>query len=89
MVLELAVKAFATKRITRLVVDDHIFDDLRERWFEKHPPDTDNLGYIITCPACTSVWAGALVASGLLPRFLWYTLALSEVSILLSRLDTD
>lgn len=87
--LDLGVKAFATKRFTRLIVEDHIFDSLRERWFNRYPPESTYLGYIVTCQNCTSVWIAVFVGAGLFPRRLCCMMALSEVTILLARLDFD
>lgn len=84
--VDLAADVLATSRVTRLVVDDAILDDFRNWVYERFPPDENKLGYLFTCKACASVWAGGLVASGLLPRKIRYTLALSELAILAHRL---
>lgn len=57
-----ATATLATKRITRLVVDDVILNDVRDLWFKKFPPETTKLGYLVSCPKCVSVWAGFTVA---------------------------
>jgi hypothetical protein len=53
----LAVGAFAVHRLTRLVVGDEITAPLRERISNAAPEG--RLAYLLTCPWCVSVWAGA------------------------------
>lgn len=79
----------AAKRITRLVVEDKITEDLREAWFEKFPPETTKLGYLVSCKKCTSFWAAAVsVAVASTPlRPLLTALALSEIVILADRAE--
>lgn len=77
--LKLGLEALATSRITRLVVDDHITQPLREKLWEIDPPENMRAGFVATCHACTSVWAAGLVRSGILPPVLRDTLALSEL----------
>ena len=80
--LDLAVDALATSRITRLVVEDAVLDDVRDRIWKIFPVDSTKVGYLVSCRACTSVWVAGLVASGLLPRRIRYIVALSELTIL-------
>jgi hypothetical protein len=59
------IYALATYRLTRLVVVDSITGPLRERVWRTRPPHESRLGYLLTCPWCTSVWAAsALVLFG-------------------------
>lgn len=51
----------AVYRLTKLVIDDEIAADLREKLWEHFPPETTKLGYLITCPWCTSIWMGAAI----------------------------
>lgn len=63
-ILRLLVTILAARRLTYLVTDDKITEDLRT-WVEgRFPPETHKLGYLVTCRKCTSVWVG--VALGLL-----------------------
>lgn len=50
----------ATYRLTKLIMDDKITEDFRNFIFEKFPRDS-KLSYLITCPWCVSVWAGATI----------------------------
>lgn len=50
----------AVFRLTRLVVDDHITEGVRQRIWAKHPID-HGLGFAISCVYCSSIWASALV----------------------------
>lgn len=56
---DLIVDTLATHRITRLVIDDKITEDFREKVFEKTPPSENKFAYFLTCPHCVSVWAAA------------------------------
>jgi hypothetical protein len=78
-VLKLGLEVLATSRITRLVVDDHITGPVREKIWQADPPENMRVGFMVTCHSCTSVWAAALVRSGILPPVLRDTLALSEL----------
>lgn len=88
-VLSLALDVMAAKRLTRLAVDDAIVNGLREKVWDRFPSEKSKLGYLISCHACTSVWAGALVRSGALPRFARDTLALSELVLVAQRFIDD
>lgn len=68
---DLVTDTLATVRLTRLVLDDEITEPLRTRALdalihtgETRPelkPFTDKIEYLLSCPWCTSVWAGAAV----------------------------
>jgi hypothetical protein len=60
--LEFVVLALACYRLTRLVLEDEIVAPLRERiWRRYSPTSGNNIGYLITCPWCTSIWVGSLL----------------------------
>jgi hypothetical protein len=48
----------AAYRLTRLITTDTLLERLRECWWRRFPPSTQ-LGYLITCDWCTSVWISA------------------------------
>lgn len=77
------VAALATRRLTSLMVDDEITNNLREKMYSY---DNYYLSYLFTCRKCSSVWAGfavlLLLRSRLPGRMIADTLALSELSIL-------
>jgi hypothetical protein len=80
----LVIDALATYRLTRLVVEDEITADLRDLVWNKYPPEKTKVGYAITCPHCTSMYAALLVAAA--PRRarpLVYALALAAITSLL------
>jgi len=60
----LAVLSTATYRFSKLVIEDIIFDKIREKIFTKFPPESTKIGYFFTCYWCTSVWIGTLVTLG-------------------------
>lgn len=74
--LDLAILTLAAYRITRMVTTDHIFQPIRERIWNRYDPSAGrpNLGYLITCEWCMSIW----IASSLL---FVYTIA-SETTII-------
>jgi hypothetical protein len=55
------ILALAAFRITRLITTDTIFDPLREKIWNKFPPNRINIGYLITCDWCTSIWVAPIV----------------------------
>lgn len=82
---DLIVDALATYRGTRLIVEDQVAEPLREWIWKDHPPHENGLGYLVTCPFCTSVWVGgaiaiAKLAAPSLSKPLRYALALSAVT---------
>lgn len=61
--LSFFVDIVAVYRLTKLAIDDEIFADIREKVWEKYPPETTKIGYLFTCPWCMSIWmGGALLA---------------------------
>jgi len=56
----LANDIVATHRLTKLVMDDKITEDFRNYIFEKFPRGS-KISYLITCPWCVSIWAGAAI----------------------------
>jgi len=50
----------ATYRLTKLIMDDKITEDFRNLIYEKFPKDS-KLAYLIGCPWCVSIWAGATI----------------------------
>jgi hypothetical protein len=55
--LSIILTITATYRLTKLINDDYIFNDLRQKVWAKYPRDT-KIGYLFTCPWCMSIWAG-------------------------------
>lgn len=72
--LDTAIEVAAAARLTRLVVDDEITRPFRE-WVEAQTGEDSQLTYLVNCPYCVSVWAGAAVQA--LPRWVVRALALS------------
>lgn len=50
----------ATYRLTKLVMDDKITEDFRGLIYE-HFPRESKISYLIGCPWCVSIWAGAAI----------------------------
>lgn len=79
----------AVRRLTQLVVEDELTAPMRERvaaWGDAHPQGSvqDRLSYLVTCSACTSVWAAAgVLAAGRVPagRVLVRVLAASAAAL--------
>ena len=70
-ILDFILLALATYRVTRLLVSDTIFANLRNRIWNRYPPETTKRGYLLTCQWCTSIYVGLGFVS-------WYTIS-SEV----------
>lgn len=71
--VDVAIRTAATWRITRLVVDDEIARPLREAVARRWPDSKAE--YLVNCPYCVSVWAGA--AAAVMPKWLACSLAFS------------
>lgn len=56
------VDALAVYRLTKLVNDDEITADIRDKLLERFHPEDTKIGYLITCPWCVSIYMGAAVA---------------------------
>jgi hypothetical protein len=54
------ILSLATYRATRLIIRDDIFQPVRERIWDRYPPETNKFGYLFTCEWCTSIWLGSL-----------------------------
>lgn len=59
--VDLVVDIVATYRLTRLIIDDRLTEELREIIYSKFPPTTTKIGYILGCRWCMSIWAGAAI----------------------------
>lgn len=59
--LRLAIDIAAVYRLTKLTIDDEILADVREKIWEKFPPETTKIGYLTTCPWCVSIWMGGVI----------------------------
>jgi len=59
-----ALLALATYRIGKLIIEDIIFEKIREKIFKKFPPETTKTGYFFTCYWCTSLWVATLLTVG-------------------------
>lgn len=77
-IIDAIVSVAATHRITNLVVEDEISRPIREAITERWPDS--RLAYLVTCPYCVSVWAGAAVVA--MPKSMRWTLALSSGTML-------
>ena len=60
------VQVFAAQRLTQLITQDEITRPLRmkvDAWAGDAPEFSvkERAAYMVECPACTSVWAGAVV----------------------------
>jgi hypothetical protein len=58
---ELVVLSLATYRLTRLVTRDTVFSSVRNKVWERFPPESSKFGYLFTCEWCLSVWVASLL----------------------------
>ena len=87
--IDFIIFALATYRATRLVTTDEIFSNLRNRFWNRFPPETTKTGYLLTCEWCTSIWLGLLFSfcytiSSDVSRIFAVALALSALAGLLT-----
>lgn len=92
LVIDIAVLILAVFRLSRIVIKDHIFDSLRNRLWDRFPPESTKLGYLITCPWCIGFWLSLVVyiCYTIVPlQTLWccYVLAISAAVGWLTALD--
>lgn len=63
----LIVAALAVARITRFVVEDYLFNDVR-RWVVNKWGEDSKLSYLVHCPWCVSIWVAIPIMP---PAVLW------------------
>ena len=72
--IDIVFDVLATYRLTTLIKDDKISEDLRNRVWARYglPSDEDarKVSYLLTCPWCLSIYFGAAAVAGrrLYPR---------------------
>ncbi len=54
--IHLILMALATYRICRFLIEDFLFNPIRDRIWGKFPPESTKIGYLFTCYWCTSLW---------------------------------
>lgn len=57
----LIVLALASYRITRLLIQDEILSPIRDKIWNKWPPETNKITYLLTCYWCLGAWISAIV----------------------------
>jgi hypothetical protein len=66
--IDIVFDVFATYRLTTLVKDDKITEDLRNivwrRYGQPSDEDCHKISYLLTCPWCLSIYFGAAVVAG-------------------------
>lgn len=64
-VVDLALDTLATYRLVKLVREDKITEDLREKIYSRYgQPNEHKVSYLTQCPHCLSIYAGALLVGG-------------------------
>jgi hypothetical protein len=58
--LTLLADTLAVYRLTKLVMEDKITEDLRDYIYEKFPRG-HKMSYLIGCPWCVSIWAALAI----------------------------
>ena len=64
ILLSLIPAGLATYRISKLLIEDVIFERPREAIFRRFPPESTKTGYFFTCYWCTSMWVATLLTIG-------------------------
>jgi hypothetical protein len=88
-IIEFIILGLAVFRLTRLFTRDTIVEDVRTKIWERHPPESTKVGYLLTCEWCLSIWIGSLLylSSILMPTttsVISTVLALSAIAGLLA-----
>jgi len=79
--VEFLVLGLATYRLTRLITTDNITEPIREWIWDRYPPQSSKLGYLITCDWCSSIWVASIVIpSAMIIPVLVYVYAVFAVS---------
>lgn len=60
IITNLVIDFLASRRLTRLVIEDEITQEFRE-WIHNNPNIPGKVKYLITCPWCVSIYTAALV----------------------------
>ena len=66
--LNFIILGLATFRVSRLITEDYLTVPLREKIWNRFPPETTKTGYFISCPWCVSFWVGSVF-------IFWYTIS--------------
>jgi hypothetical protein len=87
--LPLIILALASLRITIFIVEDFLFEPVRNVIWKRFPPETSKFGYMFTCVQCTSVWVslllvGAYILIPVVTLVIALVFALSGVVILIN-----
>lgn len=86
--LMFVVYSLAVYRLTRFITTDYLFDSVRQKLWNKYPPESSKIGYLFTCNWCMSFWSASvlLISSTITHITDWFAvlLALSAISGLLS-----
>jgi hypothetical protein len=87
--ITLVVTTLAAYRVTRFLVEDFLFEPVRNWIWKKFPPST-KIGYLFTCYWCMSFWVAIkLVAlSLLLPEFTFVVSLVLAISALVGLIQT-
>lgn len=88
--VELLVLALAAYRLTRFLVEDHLFEGVREFIWKRWNPGT-KLGYLFTCYWCMGFWMSSFIVAGyiLIPSVMFIValvLALSAAVGIISKI---
>lgn len=81
--------ALGAYRLTRLLVEDVIFDRPRNAIFSRFPPSSSKIGYLFTCYHCLGLWVALLVVVLflLLPQPMLVVCAVLSVSAVIGLID--
>lgn len=53
--------SLAVYRLTRILIEDVIFDTPRNAIWKRFPPETTKIGYLFTCYWCLGLWTSGLM----------------------------
>lgn len=59
-IVEIVILGLATYRVTRLFTRDAVLESFRSWYWNRFPPESTKLGYLLTCEWCLSFWVASL-----------------------------
>ncbi len=78
------ILSLAAYRVTRFFVEDALFEPVRDRIWDRFPPNT-KFGYLFTCYWCLGFWVSILfvISAYLLPDFTFVVSLILAISALI------
>lgn len=60
-IIHVIILALAAYRLCRILIEDAIFSPIRDKIFDKWPPHSNKLSYLLTCYWCLGLYVSVVV----------------------------